>query len=220
MSGTVVLPEKTDAVTENPQVKQVGAWKRGFRLPGKCSVVERAAVLWSEWGGAPWLQMTLNDLSKVTQKSQCLGTGLCSYLLHKGEYLDNSPISPFSFPLSQIWLCCGFFQCIQTLLLCFRFFLQLFWLSLLIIVQIRSTQGANIWAFNAVLLSNVLQLVVLLLSLHSLVCGDVHSPACTQWMIYHVLSVGLCTVSRDNVFFHLVPSWRNTLPYGFHMWFS
>jgi len=48
VSGTVVLPEKTDAVTENPQVKQAGAWKKGFWFPGKCGVVEKAAVLWSE----------------------------------------------------------------------------------------------------------------------------------------------------------------------------
>ncbi|KAK4813300.1 hypothetical protein QYF61_023451, partial [Mycteria americana] len=42
-TGTVVLPEKTDAVTENPQVKQAGARKKGFRLSGKCSVLEKAA---------------------------------------------------------------------------------------------------------------------------------------------------------------------------------
>lgn len=41
----------------------------GFQPPGKCSVVEKAAVLWREWEGALWLQVTLNDLSELTQES-------------------------------------------------------------------------------------------------------------------------------------------------------
>lgn len=37
-SGAVVLPEKEDAVTDSPQVKQAGVWKKGLRLSGKCSL--------------------------------------------------------------------------------------------------------------------------------------------------------------------------------------
>lgn len=66
MSGAVVLPEKRDAVTENLRLNRS---MEGFRLPGKCSVVAKAAVLCREWEAALSLQVTLNDLSELTQKS-------------------------------------------------------------------------------------------------------------------------------------------------------
>lgn len=37
MPGAVVPPEKTSGVTENPQVKRAGVWKKGFRLLGRSS---------------------------------------------------------------------------------------------------------------------------------------------------------------------------------------
>lgn len=218
LSGAVVLPGKRDVVKENPQVEQecgriLAPWEMQCGGEG-CSA--------SEWmGGCPltsgdlkWLVRAHTEVLELRDR-----TGLSSYLAGRGEHADKSPTSLFSLSLLQAGLCCGFPQCIPPLLLCLCSFLQLFGLSLLIMAPIRSTRGGDIWAFHAVLLSNGPQLVVLL-SLHSSVCGGVHCPAYTQWMIYHLLSVGLCTVSRDNVFFHLVPSWWNTLPYGFHMWFS